>query len=125
GPLIENHRKVRKCLDVVDDGRLAEQPLDRREWRPWTRHPSFPFNRMDQRSLLAAYKCAGTHLQLDGEINSAVEDVVAEKATRLGLLKCLGEAFDGQRILCPDIYVGFGGSDCIAGYQHAFNQPVR
>ena len=42
GAAIQNHRQVGQRLDVVDDSRLAEQPLNRREWRPGRGMPRLP-----------------------------------------------------------------------------------
>ena len=118
--------QVGQRLDVVDDRRLAEQALDRRERRPRARHAALALDAVDQRGLLAADERAGAHLDDDVEVEAAVEDVLARAARRPwpgrwpSCRRC-----DGQRVLGADVDVGLGGADGVGGDDHAFEQPVR
>ncbi len=57
-------------LDVVDDGRLADEPGVHRERRPVARLAAVAFERFDERRLLAADVGAGAHPDLDVEIEA-------------------------------------------------------
>ena len=54
GPALDDVRDAAEGLDVVDDRRLAERPLDRRERRLDPRPAPLPFQALDQARLLAA-----------------------------------------------------------------------
>jgi hypothetical protein len=62
--------------------------------------------------------------QLDVEVESAVEDVVAEEAVFAGLLDGAGEAADGQGILGAHVYDAFAGAHDIGTDDHAFEQRM-
>jgi hypothetical protein len=52
--VLDDVRQVTQCLDVVDDRRLAEEALDRGEWRLDARPAAFAFDGLEQAGLLAA-----------------------------------------------------------------------
>ncbi len=71
---------VDERLDVVDEGRLAEQPDLDRERRLVARLAAEPLDRVEDRRLLAADVRAGAAEHRDVEREPGSEDVVAEVA---------------------------------------------
>ena len=72
------HRRQR--LDVVDDGRLRVEALDRGERRPDARHAALALERLEQRGLLAADVRARAAVHDDVAVEAGAEDVLAEEA---------------------------------------------
>src|SRR5262249_19403799 len=66
-PAVDDMRDARHRLDVVDDGRLAERPLDGWERRLDARPGPFAFQALDQTGFLAADVGAGAAVQVDVE----------------------------------------------------------
>ena len=95
----EDLRHVEERLDVVLDGRLAEQPDLGRERRLVPRLAAIALDRLEQRRLLAADIRAGADAQLDVEGEAGAEDVVAEQARRARLREGVLEARVRERVL--------------------------
>ena len=68
--LRQDRRHPRQRLDVVDDGRLAEEAGVDRERRAVARLAAMPFERLDERRLFAADVGAGAHADLDVEVET-------------------------------------------------------
>ena len=90
----EDLRHVEQRLDVVHDGRLAEQPDLDRERRLVPRLAAVALDRLEERRLLAADVRAGADAQLDVEREAGAENVVAEQARGARL---------GERVLEPRV----------------------
>ena len=78
--LEHDERHVGQRLDVVDDGRLAEQADLDRERRLVARLAALALDRLEERRLLAADVGAGAAPELDVEGEARAEDVGAEEA---------------------------------------------
>ena len=78
---------VDQALDVVDDGRLAEQADVHRERRLVARLAAEALDRVEQRRLLAADVGAGALAQLDVEREPGAQHVLAEQAVRVSLAR--------------------------------------
>ncbi len=81
---LEDERDVDERLDVVHDGRLAEQPDLDRERRLVARLAALALDRFEERRLLAADVGAGAAAELDVEREAGAQDVRAEEAGRAG-----------------------------------------
>ena len=75
------------ALDVVDVGRLAPQAGDGREGRAGPRLAALAFDGGHQRGLLAADERAGAFLDLQVEGEAGAEDVLAQQAVLVRLLR--------------------------------------
>ncbi|OPZ97152.1 MAG: hypothetical protein BWY71_01708 [Planctomycetes bacterium ADurb.Bin412] len=124
GAAFDNQGQVGQGLDVVDNGRLAEEALNRRERRPGPGHTAFAFDTVQQGGFFAADKGAGSHFENDVEVVAAVENVMAQQAVGTGLFDGVLEPLDGQGILGTNINVGLGGADAVGGDYHAFDETV-
>src|SRR5581483_8010491 len=99
-PLRDDVRDVADGLDVVDDRRLAPEAGDRGERRLRPRIPALPFERVQQRGLLAADVPPGADVQVQVEAVTGTEDVSSEVA---GLVRLRDRALEAIRRgrVCP------------------------
>ena len=116
---------VDQALDVVDDGRLAEQADVDRERRLVARLAAVALDRVEQRRLLAADVRAGAHAQLDVEVEPGAHHVVAEQIVRAGLGDRVREPLPGQRVLAAEVDVGVLGAGREAGDRQRLDQRER
>src|SRR5215470_6592580 len=79
--LLQNDRDRSERQYVVDDGRLAEQALVRRQWRLGTHYPAFTFKAVEQRGFLAAHISAGADPNFNVEHQRRSGDATAEHST--------------------------------------------
>ena len=56
---------IAKRFDILDDGRLAPEPGNLREWRLRSRMRSLSFERIQQRGLFAADVAAGADVKMN------------------------------------------------------------
>ena len=70
GALQDDLRNVCISLNVVEDGRLAEQTLDSREWRSWSWFTSVAFNRCHKGCFLTTDESTCTKSQINIKIKS-------------------------------------------------------
>src|SRR5208282_2794825 len=103
-------------LDIVGEGRAAEQSDLGGEGRLVTRQTALAFDALQHRRLLAANISAGTPPQI--ELHPAREPFGVE------LLDLLGEQHPNRRILVPQIDVNFGRFDTPSGNQRALEEAV-
>ena len=94
---------LHKRLDVVHDGGLAVQPLDRGERRLEPGLPPQALERLDQRRLLSADVGAGTAMHDDVAVEAAAQDVPADVPGGSRLLHRLLETKPLVVVLAPDI----------------------
>ena len=125
GPQSDDRGDVEPGLDVVDIGRVAPDALLRREGRARTRPAGAPFERGDQRRLLAADECAGAFDHVDVEGESASQDVLAQEAVFAGLADGDLQLMDGERILGADVDDAVRGPGDVGADRHALDQGVR
>ena len=85
GPPLDDVGDAAEGLDVVDDRRLAERPLDRRERRLDPGPAPLPLEALDQPGLLAADVRPGPPVQPDLEVEARAVDVLAQVPRRPGL----------------------------------------
>ena len=78
--LLKNDRHARERHDVVDDRRLAEQALDRRQRRPRPDLAALALEALEHRGFLAADVRAGAEPDFEVEPFAAAADVLAEIA---------------------------------------------
>ena len=100
-----DERHVGQRLDVVDDGRLAEQPDLDRERRLVARLAALALDRLEERRLLAADVGAGAAPELDIEGEARAQDVVAEEARLAGANDRVGHARLGLGVFAADVEV--------------------
>src|SRR5712691_4397048 len=86
GPVEDDRRHVAERFDVVDRGRALVEPFDRGKRRLEPRLRALPFERFDERRLLARLVRAGAAVDVDVAVEPAAEDVAAEKARPVRLL---------------------------------------
>ena len=108
--LEQDERDVGQRLDVVDDGRLAEQPDLDRERRLVARLAALALDRLEERRLLAADVGAGAAPELDVEGEARAQDVGAEQAGRAGR----GDRASRRAPRPPGTRRGCRGSPCDA-----------
>src|SRR5207248_3656612 len=79
-------RHAGERLDVVDDGRAAEEPVGGRKGRLDARVAALALERLDEARLLAADVGAGAAVDPDLEVEAGAEEVLDEEAPggRLG-----------------------------------------
>ena len=94
--IAQDQRDVGQRLDVVDRGRLAEQPHLDRERRLVARLGAAALDRLEQRGLLAGDVGAGADPELDVERPARARDVVAEQVRRARLVDRVGERARGR-----------------------------
>ena len=124
-PLEDDLRDVGERLDVVDDGRLAEQTLHGGERRTRTRLASVALDRGQQRRFLAANKRACAQTKLDVEVEAGGKYVLTQQAVFARLLDGDLKALDGNRVFRTDIYVALVCADGVAGDGHRLQHGVR
>src|SRR5690606_9365625 len=78
GPAFDDVGDAAEGLDVVDDRRLAERPLDRRERRLDPRPAPLPLQALDQPGLLAADVGAGPAVDPNVQVEAAPINVLAQ-----------------------------------------------
>ena len=100
-----DERHVGQRLDVVDDGRLAEQPDLDREGRLVARLAALALDRLEQRRLLAADVGAGAAPELDVEGEARTQDVRAEEPGGARLADRAGDSSLGLRVLPAEVEV--------------------
>ena len=120
-PVLDDDRDVRERLDVVDDRRLAPEPLLRRIRRPDPGLAALALDRMDQRGLLPADEGAGAHADLEVEVEAGAEDPLPQQARGAALFDRLDEPLDGHRVLRADVEEPAVGPDGEAGDRNAFD----
>ena len=124
-PAANDPRDVGEGLDVVDEGRQAEQAALRREGRPRPRHAATAFHRRHQRRFLATDKGPGPDPDRDVEIEGGLEDAGPEQAELLGLLDGGLEALNRQRVFGPHVDETLVGADRIGSDDHSLDDTVR
>jgi len=115
-------RHARQGDDVVDDGGLAEQALDRRQRWLVADHAALAFQALQQGRLLAADIGAGAEPQMDVERLAAALDVGPEIAGIARDLYRPHHLAEGVGIFGADIDVAFGCAHGDAGNGHAFDE---
>ena len=113
-----------QSFDVVDDCRLAMESGNGRKGRPGAGHPALPFDRGDERGLLAADKGAGPLLDPDVEAEVRPQDVLPEDAELPHLDDRFLQSLDGQRVFGADVDIALTGADRVGGDEHPFEDGV-
>ena len=104
-------------LDVVDDRRLPAKPALDGVRRPQPRHAALPFERLDQRGLLAAHECARALADLQAQ--------PSEQAALLGLPDGRPHVAHRQRVLRANVQVALGGAYGVRRDGQPLQHPVR
>ena len=121
GTVVDDCRDVGKGFNVVDDRRLAPEPMLRWVGRTDGRHTSFTFDRVDQRGFFTADECPGTEPNFDIEAEVGVENVFTKQSPASAVVQRVFDSFDGQRVFGTTVYITLGGSNRVAADDHAFN----
>ena len=100
-----DRKRVDERLDVVDDGRLAEQPTLDRERGLVARLAAIALDRAEDRGLLAADVGAGALAQLDVEAQVPTDDVVPQQLSLARLLEGVLESSLSERVLAAQVDV--------------------
>ena len=105
GAVAEDPRHAGERLDVVDERRLAAEAALGRVGRPQPRHAALPFERLDQRGLLAADERAGAfaHLEAQRECRCRRMSRPEEAALLRPAAIAVAHALHGQRVLGADV----------------------
>src|SRR5690554_603680 len=101
----DDARDVDQGLDVVDDGRTAEQPGDGRERRLLAWLTPIPLDRGEQRRLLSADVCPLAAADLDVERLAGAHHVSAQEPGAIRLGDGVSQPGVSQGILAPDVDV--------------------
>ena len=112
-------------LDIVEDGGLAEQTLDRREGRTGTGLAAVALYGSHERGLLAAHERARAQPDVEIEIKAGAEDVLAEQSVLLRLREGYLQPLHRDGVLRPDVDIALMGADGIARDRHSFEDGVR
>src|SRR5437879_4775404 len=112
-------------LDIVDDGRLAEGPLDGGEGWLDLGPALLALERRDEPRLLAADVGARPAVHDDLEVEARALDVLAEETRVVGFLD--GGAHDAPRldVLAADVDEAQVRADGARGDEHALDEGVR
>ena len=122
----DDERHVDQRLDVVDDGRLAEQADLDRERRLVARLAALALDRLEERRLLAADVGAGAAPELDVEGEAGAEDVGAEEAgARARASIAWAIAGLGLGVLAADVEVALGRAGREGGDRHRLDDRER
>ncbi len=115
----QNHRNRAQREHVVDYGRLAEKPVQRRNGWLRANHAALALQTFQHRGLFAADVRSGADSddQLKGKI--CPEHARAQPAVRVRDIDRLSQGRDRVRILGPYVDVALGRADRICGDGHA------
>src|SRR5262249_28325836 len=125
GPAVHDVGDAGDRLDVVDDRRLAEGPLDRGEGRLDPRPGALAFEALDEPGLLAADVGAGAAVLEHVEVKVLAEDVAAEQVGGVGLVDGPLHGAERPAVLVAQVDVGGAGPRGVAGEDDAFEYLVR
>ena len=75
-------------------------------------------------SLLAAYKGAGSLLDMELEVLAGTQDVVSQKVPLLGGINCYLKTLESQRVFGTAVDIAFVGPGCPGPYQHTLDDAV-
>src|SRR4029077_14782933 len=95
----DNFRNIDERLDVIYNGRLAEQASLGGERRLVARLAAVALNRIEQRGLFAANVRARASAQLDVKAKALAQDVIAQQSISTSLVDGVPQPLGGQRIL--------------------------
>ncbi len=121
----EDGQDVDQRLDVVLGSGFAEQTLLHGEGRFRPRLSSVPLYGVEEGGLLAADVRARAAPDLDVEVVSLAEDVVAEQPARAGLPDGVLHAFQRSWVLAAQIQVALVRADRVARDRHRLHEGVR
>src|SRR5262249_46476602 len=85
-----DRRDGEQRVDIVDDGRLAEQTRLGRKRRPRARHRAAALERLQQRRLLAQHEAARAAANLDLEREAGAEDARSDAPPLPGMTERRG-----------------------------------
>ena len=122
--LVEDDRHRGEAEHVVDDGRLAEQALDRRQRRLVADETAAAFEAFQHRGFFAADIGAGAHAHEELEVVRRALDGAAEPVGLGGDADRFAQRVDRVRIFGADVDVALGGADGDAGDRHAFDEAI-
>ena len=121
----DNNRHVSQGFHVVDVGGFAVQSALRGKRRPRARHAASSLDRCQHSRFFTADESAGALLYLQVKAYITPQDMIAEQVVLPGLRHRSFEALDGQRILCPDVYVAMLRTDGDGCDDHALQYGMR
>src|SRR5579884_279364 len=115
-------RHVGESLDVIDNGGLPVQALDRRERRAEPRKPSVSLERIKEGAFLSTDVGAGSAVDDDLNVIAGTEDVLAEISARVGLReRGIQNLLDVQK-LAAHVNEGEAASDGVSREGDAFQK---
>src|SRR5262249_7930210 len=123
--LAQERRHVHQGLDVVHDGRPAEEPDLHRKRRLVARLAALALDRVEQRRLLAAGVGAGAPTDLAVQREARAHDVSAQEAGGARGGNRAGHALGRQRVLTAQIEVAALAPRRVARDGHALDQRER
>src|SRR2546421_7183654 len=112
-------------LDVVDDRRLGEEALHRRERGLDARHRPLPLEARQQTGLVAGDVTARAAVEDHVEVEAGSEDVPAEEPALVRLVYGAPEPLVPQGELAPDVHERLMALDRERGDDGALDQLVR
>ena len=122
---IDDADGVHERLDVVDQGRLAVEPLFARKGRLVSRFAAAVFHAFEQCRLLAEDVAAWRDEDVDVEIEAAAEKVLPQRADGTGACDLCLEAQSLGLVLVTDEDRASLCAHAIGGQRHAFEHEVR
>ena len=124
-PIQDDLRNICQRLYVIQDRRLLEQSLKRREWRTRSWFSSVSFDRSHKRGLLAAYECACSKTDINIKIKSGFKNILSQQSILSGLTDRDLQTFHRDWILCTNIDISLGRADRISCDRHCFQYDMR
>ncbi len=125
GALMEDLRDIRPGLNVVEGGRFTEKALVRGERRPLPRVSPLSLDGDQQGCLLSADEGAGTREDIEREIETGTQDVIAEHSVFPGLSDGVAQGLDGEGIFGADVGIALVHiADGICADGHTFDNRV-
>ena len=111
-------------LNVVENGRLAEETLNSRERRTGTGFTAVTLDGGHKSGFLAADECACAQTKFKVEVKAGAEDVLAEKTHLASLTDSNVKTMDSDRILSSYIDVTHVCADCVTCNSHSLDNSM-
>ena len=125
GAVLQDPRHARERHDVIDDGGLAEQALDRRQGRAHAHLAAPALEALEHRGLFAADVGPGAHTHLEIKTLTRAGNVAAEVARLVGRGDGGAQRAQRMRVFGTQIDVTLGRPHRDAGDGHALDQGER
>ncbi len=124
GAVAQDGRHIGQGLDVVHQGWFAHQPVGRRVGRAGAGFAAFTLQGFDQGGLLPADVRPRPRVNVDVEIETAAEDILAQQPVLAGLFDRPLQAVVSQVVFAADVDETFARPNGIGGDRHRLDDAV-